>query len=170
MGSGAMMYAHNKFHNHWFRHSKVNGGDLQTHRQHGDLISLFLFFQTKEIRLKTVYVSTFVKTELDQLREPYSLMWRRFVTALRYWFSLFDVNWTELEDCGVLRKISAVFSSITNMNRCLPRRRYALFIPTYDTQDRDKCPALVFCKWHFNWIVLCPTFALKQKVHYLFWK
>jgi hypothetical protein len=28
------------------------GGNSQTHRQHGDLISLLLFFQNKERRLK----------------------------------------------------------------------------------------------------------------------
>jgi hypothetical protein len=27
---------------------KLMGGDLRTHKQHGDLISLFLFFQNKE--------------------------------------------------------------------------------------------------------------------------
>jgi hypothetical protein len=34
MGSGA------KFHKGWFRHSKVDRGDTQTRRQHGDRISL----------------------------------------------------------------------------------------------------------------------------------
>jgi hypothetical protein len=31
---------------------KLIGGDSQTHRQHGDLIRLLLFFQNKESRLK----------------------------------------------------------------------------------------------------------------------
>jgi hypothetical protein len=47
---------HTKFRNDWFRHSKVNGGgwgwDSQTQRQHADRISLHLFFQNKESRLK----------------------------------------------------------------------------------------------------------------------
>jgi hypothetical protein len=30
---------------------KLMGADIRTHRQHGDLISLFLFFQNKESRL-----------------------------------------------------------------------------------------------------------------------
>jgi hypothetical protein len=42
---------HTKFHEDWFSHSKVDEGDTQTHRQHGDLISLLLFFQKKESRL-----------------------------------------------------------------------------------------------------------------------
>jgi hypothetical protein len=41
-----------KFHKDCFRHSQVNKGDTQTHRQQGDLISLLLFFENKEIRLK----------------------------------------------------------------------------------------------------------------------
>jgi hypothetical protein len=32
---------------------KLIGGDPQTHRQHDDIISLLLFFQNKESRLKT---------------------------------------------------------------------------------------------------------------------
>jgi hypothetical protein len=40
MGSGATVYIHTNFHKDWFRHSKVNRGDSQTHRQHGDRISL----------------------------------------------------------------------------------------------------------------------------------
>jgi hypothetical protein len=34
---------HTKFHEDWFRRSKLIMGDSQTQRQHGDLISLFLF-------------------------------------------------------------------------------------------------------------------------------
>jgi hypothetical protein len=36
------------------RHSKVDKGDTQTHRQNGDRVSLILFIQNKESRLKTV--------------------------------------------------------------------------------------------------------------------
>jgi hypothetical protein len=44
---------HTKFHIDWFRHSKVNRGTyMQTHRQQGDIISLLLFYQNKERRLK----------------------------------------------------------------------------------------------------------------------
>jgi hypothetical protein len=43
MGSDA------KFHKDWFRHSKTDRGNSQTHRQHGDLISVVLFF-SKYIR------------------------------------------------------------------------------------------------------------------------
>jgi hypothetical protein len=32
--------AHTKFNEDWFRHSEVNRGDSQTHRQPGDRISL----------------------------------------------------------------------------------------------------------------------------------
>jgi hypothetical protein len=34
-----------KFNKDWFNHSKVGRRDTQTHRQHGDLISLLLFFK-----------------------------------------------------------------------------------------------------------------------------
>jgi hypothetical protein len=43
---------HTKFYIDWFRHSKVDRWDTQTHRQHGDRISLLLFFQNMESRLK----------------------------------------------------------------------------------------------------------------------
>jgi hypothetical protein len=46
---------HTKFHKDWFRHSKVVGGytyrHSDTHGQKGDLISLLLFYKSKEIRL-----------------------------------------------------------------------------------------------------------------------
>jgi hypothetical protein len=41
--SGVVVYTN--FHKYWFCHSKVDGGDTQTHRQHGDRVSLLLFFQ-----------------------------------------------------------------------------------------------------------------------------
>jgi hypothetical protein len=40
------------FHKDWFSYSKVNMGDTQTHRQHGDRISLLLLIQSKESSLK----------------------------------------------------------------------------------------------------------------------
>jgi hypothetical protein len=55
MDSGAMII-HTEFHKDWFRHSKIEVGlHIQTHRQHGDLISLLLFFQNKESRLQKKY-------------------------------------------------------------------------------------------------------------------
>jgi hypothetical protein len=51
-GSGAMIYTHR-----WFSHSKVDKGtytNLQAHRGHGDPKSLYLFFQNKESRLRTI--------------------------------------------------------------------------------------------------------------------
>jgi hypothetical protein len=41
-----------KFHKDWLIHSKVNMGGGEMHRQHGDFISLLLFFQNKESGLK----------------------------------------------------------------------------------------------------------------------
>jgi hypothetical protein len=35
MGLGALHDMHTKFHKDWFRLSKVDGGDIQTHRQPG---------------------------------------------------------------------------------------------------------------------------------------
>jgi hypothetical protein len=43
---------HTKFHKDWFRHSNIDGGgggDTQKHRQHGDLISLLLFFPSRKV-------------------------------------------------------------------------------------------------------------------------
>jgi hypothetical protein len=40
-----------KSHKDWFSHSEVDKGDTQTHRQHGDCISVVLFFKNKESRL-----------------------------------------------------------------------------------------------------------------------
>jgi hypothetical protein len=37
----------------WFGHLKIGRGESQTHRQHGDLISLLLFFKNNESWLKT---------------------------------------------------------------------------------------------------------------------
>jgi hypothetical protein len=42
MGSGVMIYICIKFHKNLFRHSKVNRGNTEIHRQHGDRISLLL--------------------------------------------------------------------------------------------------------------------------------
>jgi hypothetical protein len=52
IGSGDMIYVHTKFHNDWFRHSQVNSRDSQTHRQHGERISLLF-----ESRLVIKYVN-----------------------------------------------------------------------------------------------------------------
>jgi hypothetical protein len=41
-----------KFHKDWLSHPEVDRGDTQTNRQHGDHISLVLFFQNMESRLK----------------------------------------------------------------------------------------------------------------------
>jgi hypothetical protein len=37
MGSGAMII-HTKFHKDWFRHSKVDRGDTQTHRHTDSMV------------------------------------------------------------------------------------------------------------------------------------
>jgi hypothetical protein len=42
-----MVYVHTRFHKDWFRHSNIDRWDIQTHGQHGYVISLLL-----EIRLK----------------------------------------------------------------------------------------------------------------------
>jgi hypothetical protein len=44
---------HTKFHKDWLRHSEV---DTQAHRQHGECISLVLFFQNKKSRLMWIEV------------------------------------------------------------------------------------------------------------------
>jgi hypothetical protein len=49
MGSGVINIR--SFIKIWFRHSKVNRGDTQTHKECRDHISLLLFFQNKESRL-----------------------------------------------------------------------------------------------------------------------
>jgi hypothetical protein len=50
MGSGAMVYIPS-FLKIGSGIQKLMGGNTQTHRQHGDLLSLLLFFQNKECRL-----------------------------------------------------------------------------------------------------------------------
>jgi hypothetical protein len=52
MGSGAMIYML-RFIMIGSGIQKLIGGNSQTHRQHGDRISLLSFFPNKEIRLKT---------------------------------------------------------------------------------------------------------------------
>jgi hypothetical protein len=52
MGSGAMVYILN-FIKTGSVIQKLIGGNTQTHKQHGGRISLILFFQNKERRLKT---------------------------------------------------------------------------------------------------------------------
>jgi hypothetical protein len=52
MGSGAMIYILS-FKKIGSATRNVDKEDTQTHRHHGDLISLLLFFQEKESRLKT---------------------------------------------------------------------------------------------------------------------
>jgi hypothetical protein len=51
MGSGVMIYIPS-FIKIVSGVQKLIGGNSQTHRQHGDRISLLSFFQNKEIRLK----------------------------------------------------------------------------------------------------------------------
>jgi hypothetical protein len=49
-GSGTII--HTKFYKDWVKRSKADREDTQTHRQHGDGISLLLFFKNKKSRLK----------------------------------------------------------------------------------------------------------------------
>jgi hypothetical protein len=50
MGSDAVIFlVHTKFHKDGSGIQKLIGEDIQTHRQHGDRISLLLFSQNKEI-------------------------------------------------------------------------------------------------------------------------
>jgi hypothetical protein len=46
-----------KFCTYWFRHSKVNGVDSQTHGQHDDHINLLPFLQNKKSKLKIHNIS-----------------------------------------------------------------------------------------------------------------
>jgi hypothetical protein len=46
---------HIEFKKYWFRHSKVDRGDTQTYRQHGDFINLLLFFRSKKSRLNIFF-------------------------------------------------------------------------------------------------------------------
>jgi hypothetical protein len=51
---------HIKFHNEYFKHSKVDKGGSQLHRQSFDSISLLLFLQNTESGLKTKASSTII--------------------------------------------------------------------------------------------------------------
>jgi hypothetical protein len=55
MGSGALIHTPN-FIKIDSAVQKLIEGESQTHRQHGDLISLLLFFHNKESRLKIINV------------------------------------------------------------------------------------------------------------------
>jgi hypothetical protein len=57
MGSSDMIYIPN-FINIGSGIQKLIEGDAQTHRQHGDLISLLLLFQNKESRL--IKINTYI--------------------------------------------------------------------------------------------------------------
>jgi hypothetical protein len=80
---------HTKFHTDWFAYSKVygGGGDAQTYTQHGDCISLLLFFENKknsltrnisiiiseeDIYLRTVKDWNILRLEVNLLRENYN--------------------------------------------------------------------------------------------------
>jgi hypothetical protein len=54
MGPGTMIYVPNFIKIGSGIQTLMGGGDSQKHRQHGDRISLLLFFQNKESRLKRV--------------------------------------------------------------------------------------------------------------------
>jgi hypothetical protein len=54
MASGAMMYIPSFVKIGSGIQRLIGGGDSQTHRQHGDLISLILCFQNKESMLKMI--------------------------------------------------------------------------------------------------------------------
>jgi hypothetical protein len=58
---------HTKFHKDWFRHSKVDKGGY-THRQHGDLMSLLSYFQTKESRVKMFLPEVSIKQFRNYIR------------------------------------------------------------------------------------------------------
>jgi hypothetical protein len=52
-------------HKDWFRHSKVGKLDTQTYRRRGELISLLLFFQKKESRLKQINFTNLNETRVN---------------------------------------------------------------------------------------------------------
>jgi hypothetical protein len=56
-----------KFLRDWFRHLEVNKVDSQTHRQHGDRISLLSFFQNKESMLimQLLLITLLVKLDIS---------------------------------------------------------------------------------------------------------
>jgi hypothetical protein len=57
MGAGTMIYIPSFIKLGSGIQKLMGGGDTQLHRQQDDFISLFLFFQNKESRLKTVSMS-----------------------------------------------------------------------------------------------------------------
>jgi hypothetical protein len=71
-----------KFNKDYFRYLEVERG-IQTHREHGDLISLFLFFQNKESRLKIMKQEVLGRTNrlLSSIHVPH---WKRWVLQFFY--------------------------------------------------------------------------------------
>jgi hypothetical protein len=55
---------HTTSHKYWFRHSQLNRGSL-TDTQQGDIISLLLFFQNKENKLKSVRIFSLGEGEVS---------------------------------------------------------------------------------------------------------
>jgi hypothetical protein len=60
MGSGAVIYIPSFIQIGSGVQKLVGDGDSQTHRRHGDLICLLLFFQNEESRLKQVKLSLYL--------------------------------------------------------------------------------------------------------------
>jgi hypothetical protein len=74
MGSGVMIYIPSFIKIGSGIHKLIRG-DTQTHRQHGDLLSLLLFFQNTESRLKTGGVNL-----LAQATKLLTYTWRVLVS------------------------------------------------------------------------------------------
>jgi hypothetical protein len=64
MGSGAMIYIPSFIKIGSGIQKLMGRGDSQTHRQHGDCISLLSLFQNKESRLKTVICLNICATKI----------------------------------------------------------------------------------------------------------
>jgi hypothetical protein len=69
---------HTKVYEDWLEHSKVDRGDTQTHRQHGDRISLLLFFQIRKVGYKggEGKEEGKKKTEEEKIKEGRNVRWR----------------------------------------------------------------------------------------------
>jgi hypothetical protein len=103
---------HTIFHKDWFRRSNVFRGDIHrdsTHRQQGDLISLLLFFQSKETRVRNRLVaSQFLP----------SCLWSAQLTSLEkiYFLNFIERNGSSLSYVTFLAEISCIRARTLPLN------------------------------------------------------
>jgi hypothetical protein len=112
-----------QFHKDWFRLSKVNRGDTQTHRhgQQRDLISLFYFFKIRQLGQKHI---------TDSMKEN-SYPEAQIIITFHKYFSLLGC------DVVYIWRSSQIFHRI--LSTIIPWRRRQQFLRKLATNTRLHC-------------------------------